>query len=219
VGQGGVTVMARQVSGALQGYFRRRTAVYMFVFVVFVMGTIAGAFAVKALSAEQRNDLAGYIQTLFEELPGTEVVDSPVAVRQIFLQNITKTIGLIWLLGLSVLGAPLVLALLFLRGFVLGFTVGFMVEEMGFKGVALAVVSVVPHNLLAVPAVILAGGASLSFSWSALRTLMGRRDINMYQQFFRATLLTMGASGLIGAATLVETFITPTLIETASRYL
>ena len=94
-----------------------------------------------------------------------------------------------------------------------------MVEEMVFKGIALAVVSVVPHNLLAVPAIILAGGASLSFSWAALRTLMGRRDINMYQQFFRTALLTVGACGLMGASTLVEAFVTPTLIETASRYL
>ncbi|NLY51431.1 MAG: stage II sporulation protein M [Firmicutes bacterium] len=211
--------MARQVRGAFQGYFRRRTAAYMFVLVVFIMGTISGAFAVKALSAEQRNDLAGYIQTFFEAFPETEAAGSPTAVRQTFVQNVTKTVGLIWLLGLSVLGAPFVLALLFLRGFVLGFTVGFMVEEMVFKGIALAVVSVVPHNLLVVPAIILAGGASLSFSWSALRTLMGRRDINMYQQFFRTTLLTIGACGLMGAATLVETFVTPTLIETASRYL
>ncbi|NLY30049.1 MAG: stage II sporulation protein M [Firmicutes bacterium] len=211
--------MARQVPGAFQGYFRRRTAAYMFVFVVFIMGTISGAFAVKALSAEQRDDLAGYIQTFFEALPNTEAAGSPTAVRQTFLQNIAKTVGLIWLLGLSVLGAPFVLALLFLRGFVLGFTVGFMVEEMVFKGIALAVVSVVPHNLLVVPAIILAGGAALSFSWSALRILMGRRDINMYQQFFRTALLTIAACGLMGAATLVEAFVTPTLIETASRYL
>ncbi|MGI6567216.1 MAG: stage II sporulation protein M [Firmicutes bacterium] len=211
--------MARQISGAFQGYFHRRTAAYMFVFVVFIMGTISGAFAVKALSTQQRDDLGGYIHTLFEAAPAANAVGSAAAIRQAFLQNIAKTVGLMWLLGLSVLGAPLVLALLFLRGFVLGFTVGFMVEEMVLKGIAMAVVSVVPHNLLVVPALILAGGAALSFSWAALRTLMGRRDINMYHQFFRVTLLTVGACGLMGAAALVEAYITPVLIETASRYL
>ena len=39
--------MAKQISGAFQGYFHRRTAASMFVFVVFIMGTISGAFAVK----------------------------------------------------------------------------------------------------------------------------------------------------------------------------
>ena len=94
-----------------------------------------------------------------------------------------------------------------------------MVKEMVLKGIALAVVSVVPHNLLMVPAIILAGGASLGFSWAALQTLLGRRDINMYQHFLSTTLLVIAACGLMGIAALVEAYITPMLIETATRYL
>lgn len=211
--------MARRVPGTVRSYFRRRATTYVFLVVVFLMGSISGAFAVRALSSEQSNDLATYIQTFLESFPEAKAVSSIMAVRQTFVENIAKTVGLMWLLGLSVLGAPFILVLLFLRGFVLGFTVGFMVKEMVLKGIALAVVSVVPHNLLVVPAIILAGGASVSFSWAALQTLLGRRDTNMYGHFVSTTLLVMGACTLMGAAAIVEAYITPTLIETATRYL
>ncbi|NLJ24330.1 MAG: stage II sporulation protein M [Firmicutes bacterium] len=211
--------MARQVSGTVRSYFRRRAATYMFLIVVFAMGSISGAFSVKTLSSQQRDDLASYVQTFLHGFAATNTTASLGTIRQTLLESIAKTVGVMWLLGLSVLGAPFVLALLFLRGFVLGFTVGFMVKEMVLKGIALAVVSVVPHNLLVVPAIILAGGASLGFSWAALQTLLGRRDINMYQHFLSTTLLVMAACGLMGIAALVEAYITPMLIETATRYL
>ncbi|NLJ85090.1 MAG: stage II sporulation protein M [Firmicutes bacterium] len=211
--------MARIVSGPLRTYLRRRSTTYVFLIVVFIMGSISGAFAVRTLSPEQKGDLGSYIQTFFQAFPMAKPADSMANARLTFLDNTVKTVGLMWLLGLSVLGAPLILVLLFLRGFVLGFTVAFMVREMVLKGIALAVVSVVPHNLLFVPALIIAGGASFSFSWAALQTLLGRRDINMYQLFLSTTLLALAASGLLAGSALVETYITPILIETATRYL
>ncbi|NMB45601.1 MAG: stage II sporulation protein M [Firmicutes bacterium] len=211
--------MARQVPGTVRTYFRRRATTYVFLIVIFIMGSISGAFAVRSLDSEQCDHLATYIHNFLQGFQETRAVGSVAIVRQTFFENTAKTVGLMWLLGLSVLGAPFVLALLFLRGFVLGFTVGFMVKEMVLKGIALAVMSVVPHNLLVVPAVILAGGASLSFSWAALQTLLGRRDINMYQHFLSTTLLVMAACGLMGAAALVEAYLTPMLIEIATRYL
>ena len=210
--------MARQVSGTVRTYLRRRSATYVFLLVVLIMGSVSGAFAVKTLSPEQNDDLTSYIHTFFQAFPMVQPVDSLANVRLAFLGNIAKTVGLMWLLGLSVLGAPFILALLFLRGFVLGFTVAFMVKEMVFRGIALAIASVIPHNLLMVPAIILAGGASFSFSWAALQTLLGRRDINMYRNFLNTTLLVLLASGLMGAAALIETYVTPVLIEAATRY-
>ena len=217
--KGGGSGMARQVPGTVSRYFRRRAATYVFLIVVFIMGSVSGAFAIRALSTEQSDDLAAYIQTFLQGFPQTSAVSSKIAIRQTLLENIAKTVGLMWLLGLSVLGAPFVLGLLFLRGFILGFTVGFMVKEMVLKGIVLAIVSVVPHNLLVVPAIILAGGASLSFSWAALQTLLGRRDLNMYHHFLGTTLLVVAACGLMGAAALVESYVTPMLIEAATRYL
>lgn len=216
-GQGGDD-MARQVTGTIRTHLRRRSATYVFLLVVLIMGSVSGAFAVKTLSPEQNDELTSYIQGFLQAFPVVQSGDSLTGARLSFLSNIGKTIGLMWLLGLSVLGAPFILGLVFLRGFVLGFTVAFMVQEMVFKGIALAMASVIPHNLLMVPAIILAGGASFSFSWRALQTLLGRRDINMYRQFLDTALLIALACGLMGLAALIEAYVTPRLIEAATRY-
>lgn len=211
--------MVGRVGRVLGGYFRRRAVTYFFVIIIFVMGSVFGAYAVKALSPQQRSELVEYVQSFFQSFDQERRPDGPRAIRQSVIDNIVKTVGLMWVLGLSVLGVPFILVIIFLRGFVLGFTVGFMVKEMVLKGMALAVVSVVPHNLLVVPAIVLAGGASVSFSLAAFRTLLGRRDINVLHQFLGTTLLAALACGLLVVAVLVEAYVTPALIEVANRYL
>ena len=209
--------MARQMTG-IHTHLGRRSSTYAFLMVVLIMGTVSGAFAVKTLSPGQNDELLSYIQNFFQAFPVMQPNDPLTNARLSFLGNITKTIGLMWLLGLSVLGAPFILALVFLRGFVLGFTVAFLVQEMVFRGIILALASVLPHNLLLVPGIILAGGASFAFSWAALQTLLGRRDINMYRQFANTALLVLLACICMGLAALVEAYITPGLIETVARY-
>ena len=46
--------------------------------------------------------------------------------------------------GLTVIGAPVVLGIVFLRGFVLGFTIGFIIDELYVRGLILSLSSVLP---------------------------------------------------------------------------
>lgn len=78
---------------------------------------------------------------------------------QSILDNVLKTAALLFVLGLTVIGAPLVLGIVFLRGFVLGFTVGFLIQETSLNGLILAAAAVLPpHNVVAVPAIMIAAG-------------------------------------------------------------
>ena len=62
-----------------------------------------------------------------------------------------KWIGLIWILGLSVIGLPGILILDFLKGVLIGFTVGYLVGQYSWKGLLFALVSIAPQNLFIIP--------------------------------------------------------------------
>ena len=161
----------------------------------------------------------GFLQGFFQTPHTGDPITPEEIARQSIIDNVVKTTGLMWILGLSLIGSPLIVALLFLRGFVIGFSVGFLVDQMVYKGVALAAVAIVPHNLVILPSVVVAAGASLSFSLAAIRKLFGNGQENMYYQFLSTTLLClMAALGLVGAA-FIEGYITPTLIELARVYI
>jgi stage II sporulation protein M len=56
------------------------------------------------------------------------------------------------------------LAVLFLRGFSLGFTVGFLYHEKAMTGVLISMISVLPQNLVYIPFLLMWAVIALNFS-------------------------------------------------------
>lgn len=211
--------MAGRFTDILSGYFRRRTAIYLCVAIVFAMGAGFGGLAVGHVDEADRSALALHVQGLLAARGAQAMAPARDVLRQALVEQVLKTAGLMGLLGLSVLGAPLVLGVVFLRGFVLGFTAAFLVDRMMLRGVVLAAAALLPHNVLAVPAVLLAGATALSFSVAAARVLLGRRDIPLHHHFFNTVLLLLASGGMLVAATFLEAYVTPVLMDAVVRLL
>jgi len=92
-----------------------------------VLGITLGALALKTLTFEENTELAEYINVFLSGLPNTEL-DKFLLTQKSLMTNL-KTIFLIWFLGLTVVGAPLIMVVLSLKGFVLGFTAGFFIHK------------------------------------------------------------------------------------------
>jgi stage II sporulation protein M len=212
---------AGALSELVKGYFYRHLPLYIALIILFSMGVGFGALATQKLSPPQRADLVSYLSNIYSSLTQEDnpVINRGQIVRQGMMDNIVKTTGLMWVLGLTVIGAPAILGVVFLRGFVLGFTVGFLVQEMVFNGFILSTSSVLPHNLLVVPAVLLGAGGALSFAASAFKTLIGISKENIYGQFATTTLLALCSCGLLGLAAFVETYITPIFVQLTRGFL
>ncbi|MGI6035786.1 MAG: stage II sporulation protein M [Limnochordia bacterium] len=200
-------------------HFNRRVVIYFFVCTIFVMGMVFGSLAVKHVAVEQRQELNHYLTSFLQTFDRSATLSKDALARRSIMDNVVKTVGLMWLLGLSLLGAPLVLVVIFIRGFIIGFTLGFLVQEMFLRGVVVALASILPHNIIILPAIIIAGAAAMGFSWSVVRVLAGNRSINVYQQFLITTSTNLLAAGLLIGAAFIEAYITPVLIDLVNTYL
>lgn len=209
--------VAGRFADMMKAHVRKRTASYVFVIVVFAAGVLTGAFALDFVSDDGRSALVGEIRSMMR--PGeTRPVAPEHVLRTAAAEYVLQVPLFIGLLGLSVIGAPLILAVIFVRGFVLGFTTMFLIDGLVVPGFFLAVAALLPQNLLAVPAVVAAGAGALAFSGAAARVLVGRRDINMYHHFVTtAGALVFSAAALVGAA-LIEAYISPVLMNAAARF-
>ncbi|HHW98566.1 MAG TPA: stage II sporulation protein M [Firmicutes bacterium] len=189
---------------------------YFFVLVLFAVGVVFGAVAVKALTFSQKQELLAFLQQFFSS---GIVVPSGSAV---FIQTLTANMqlaALIWLMGIIVFGLPLVIILVFFQGFVLGFSVGFLVHQMGAKGFLLASCSVLPHNLLLVPAFLVISAMSIYFTFQTLRPATRPRRITFRQRFtqYSGNCLLMGM--VIFLASVIETWFSPLLVKLIARLL
>ncbi|MBI2874447.1 MAG: stage II sporulation protein M [Firmicutes bacterium] len=201
---------------ALFQYFRENLGIYFFVTLTYALGIGFGAFSVSALGAAQKAELAEYLRVFFQELDRIGGLQANLVVQRAVFSHLK--IGLIiWFLGITVVGAPLILVLLFLKGFILGFTVGFVVHEMSFPGLLFAVVGILPHNVILVPALLMMGTSGISFSLMLIRhRLNPRRGGGGYQQFLGYSFLCLLISILFVLGGLVESYIVPVFIRLIS---
>lgn len=176
----------------------------------FALGILFGVMAVGTLTASDKLSLVAYLHrfiTIRASLPGS----TPLFTRAV-VDNL-KVLGLLYVLGISVAGMPLVALVVFFRGFVLGFALGFLTTTMAWQGVWFAVVAVGLQSIFIVPATMLVAAGALRFSWSlvAPRTAGARHDV--LEQFVALTLLVvaMGAVVVVGSA--CETVVSPFLVH------
>lgn len=198
-------------------YFRHKWLLLLFVTVFFCMGIFFGAVAVKTISVDQADHLGGYLNGFLEKVSST-----PISEQLFFRQNVLSNLYImfaIFVLGLTIIGIPLVLVTVFSKGFILGFTVGFLVREKALRGLAFALLSVLPQNLIIIPAVIFGSVTALSFSALLIKRRFKAHNTAIANQLGIYTAVMVFLSLLTCAGGIIETYVTPTMIRTAATYI
>ncbi|SDM79226.1 stage II sporulation protein M [Fictibacillus solisalsi] len=194
-------------------HLQEHYSLYVFVSVLLLMGVIFGAVIVNSLTLGQKQDLLNYLSRFFGEVSNGSFANSKDMFSQSYSHYI-KYIMLMWILGLSVIGLPVILIMLFIKGVVIGFTVGFLVNQMGWHGFLLAFVSVLPQNIVLVPGIIIAAAASILFSIKMIRQQFLKKSSEpFFPKFFKYSALILAVGLLLGLASLFEAYLSPHLME------
>lgn len=203
----------RKYQNVAANHLREYSSIYLFVVVLFLMGVIFGAVIVNSLSFTQKEDLFYYLSQFFGQAAKGEVN----AARDLFLQSFfhnSKFIGLIWILGISIIGLPIILIMLFIKGVTVGFTVGFLVNQMEWNGFLLSFVSILPQNLIIIPVFIIMAALSVMFSLRMIRNqFMKKISQPVLPLFFRYLFSFLAALIFVAGAAGIEALISPALLK------
>lgn len=203
----------------LAEYLKSNIVAYFFITLIFIVGIVVGSLAVKTLPDEQKAELISYLRIFFTGLTkGSDNISDTSGLLGNAVMNNLKTIGLMWILGFTVIGIPFVLFMIFTRGFIIGFTVGFLVNEYVMKGMLFALAAVLPHNFLAIPAIVVTGVASISFSLRLLRRKSRTRQSMIYASVnYTGVCLAMLLVVVVGA--FIEVYVSPVFMKLAAGLL
>ena len=198
---------------AVVAHFREHSSIYLFVIVLFLMGVIFGAVVVNSLSISQKEDLFYYLTQFFGQVDNGKVAPS----SDVFVQSLkdnSKSIGLMGLLGISIIGLPIILILLFLKGLVIGFTVGFLVNQMGWNGFLLSFVSILPQNLIVIPLYIVTATVAVTFSLKMIRRQFMKKISEPILPMLGSYVLLFIVAGLfLVIASLFEAYMSPSFMK------
>lgn len=183
---------------------------YAFVGALLLVGAVFGSLLVNALTLDQQQQLGEELGAYLTSLGRNETSDA-AAFRDSFLFY-AKWLALIWLCGLSVVGLPGVFVLNFLKGMLIGFAVGLFVREMAWKGMLFSVAAMAPHNILAVPALLIASVSAIRFAKYVVRERLFRKRGRLLPAFRSHSVVALAMLAVLCGASLLEAYVSPMLL-------
>lgn len=208
--------MGKVIGRAIASHFRDNLLLYVLVCFFMIIGILLGATSIKSLDQEQTGFLGDYLNNFVSAFPHLQIKPEVLTTAS-FTTNI-KLLALIWFLGLTVLGVPIIFLAIGMKGFYLGFTAGFIIQEKGLQGILFTAIALLPQNILNIPALVIAGVVAASFSIWLLRGRIKSPSAKLSHLFisYSAVFCILGLITICGS--FLEGYVTPWLIQAALAY-
>lgn len=210
--------MYNKLLDLLKKHIKENLFIYFLCFFCLLIGISIGAFTIKVVDLHQKQELIAYLKGFFRLLdePGLRGID-------IFKESIINNGQLLllsWFMGLIIIGIPVVLLVIIFKGFVIGFTVGLIIDEFRFYGVLLFILGIFPQNLLFIPAFLMATVTSIVFSITVIKAKIKKnKSFKFSKLFLTYTSIYLVIMLIIIVGSLLESFIIPTFIKLVTRYI
>lgn len=120
---------------------------------------------------------------------------------------------IVWLLGVSIIGVPIVLFLFFSKCFILGFSITSIILNYGFKGILFSLVYIFPHQVINILVYALITNYSLIFSLKIIFLIIKKHDFNIRVAFNKYFKIFVFCLIVLILSSLYETFVSPVVFK------
>lgn len=205
--------MLKKLRNVIGEHISRNRNAYLFLLMAFVLGVSAGAFTVNGLSTMQRDELSNYFQG-FLQLLNNQNLESSELFSTALLENL-KLIVILWILGVTIIGIPFIFIILGVKGFITGFSSGFIINVLGLKGVLFTTFALLPKEIIIVPCLIAIGVNGINFSLHIAknRSSHDRLKESLKASFISYCFVTAFFSCIILAGIILDAYVTPVLVR------
>ena len=204
--------MFKKLKDDITAHIENNRNSYFFLLLTFVLGVSAGAFTVNGLSVIQRDELNNYFQG-FLQLLNNQTIEGSELFSYGLVENM-KLVGLLWLLGLTIIGIPFIFLIISVKGFIIGFSSGFIINALGIKGLLFSAFSLLPKEIIIVPCLIAIGVNGIRFSiYIARRKSTNEISKGIKTSFISNCLVTVLFTCIILVGIALDAYVTPVMVR------
>jgi stage II sporulation protein M len=185
---------------------------YIIMTLIFLSGVVMGNYKVPGLEGGVKSHLLALVDGYLQGGMEGSLHGGAILYHAFITQG--STLLAVWFLGLTVLGLPLILAIIFMRGYSMGFTMGFLIRAKGGGGILIGLLTIVPQNLVYIPFLLIWAVVATNFSLQVLRgNPSGFPDLLRRLMSYSLLMLVFLLICLIGA--FIEAYLSPWLLNLA----
>lgn len=201
----------KKVTDKFKITIKHNKKVIFFLGIIAVIAIIFGSLFSVMLNESDKNLTLEYINNFFENIKNNNL-NYILALKNGSISSL-GFILIVWLLGVSIIGMPIVLFMYFSKFFVIGFSISSIIKGYGLKGCLLSFAYIFPHHIIYIIVYTILTVYSIKMSIKLISTIIKKDKID-FKPIVNKYLLVLLLSVIIAVLTLIfEVFITPKFIN------
>lgn len=197
------------------GYINENIKIYAIVTLMFLIGWVIGIIFVNNSQEVQQEQINGYINTFIQGIKSDAEISKPEILKNSILSNLGITV-LLWFLGSTVIGMPLIYIVILYKGYSIGCTISAIVASLGAgKGIVFILSTMLLQSIIYIPCLL-----SLAVSGIKLykQIMEDRRTENIKIQILRHSIFCIFIFLMLIIAALIETYISTNIAQKLIKF-
>lgn len=164
-------------------YIKKYKVTYISVIATFIIGVVLGIFVTFKIPKSDKDNVNSYINDTIQ-ISKDRKIDKQYLFKEKLLENL-KTVGIIWLLGCTVIASFTIYIFMIYKGVIFGYITTIIFLVLGFgNGFKFLLPTIIIKNIIFLPIIFL-----LSTSGIRLYKEIIKRKINIKQELLRHTII------------------------------
>ena len=183
----------------------------IFLTILLLIGIAFGSIFVSILDNSDKTLVNEHLNNFINSIE-TDKLDYFQALKSNLITNISFVI-VIWLLGISIIGLPIILIMFFSKTFILGFSVGAILSVFKTKGLLFSLVHIFPGQVISLLLYLLLTMYAMSFSFKLIYVIFKKKTLDfkiVMNKYFNILLLVLTIVILMN---LYDTYLMPKLVK------
>ncbi len=185
--------------------------ILIFFITLIIVGLVMGIVLASVLS-ENDKLLVGQHLNDFIKIVESNELDKLTTLKNNVLTTLLYVIG-IWLLGISVIGIPIIIGMFFVKCFIIGFSIGSIFISFGFKGSLFALFYAFPSSILTIISLLVLSVYAISFSTFLIYSILNKKTIDFKIMINKYLIVLAVNLGICLLMAVYDTYIMPLLIQ------
>ena len=200
-----------KIVNAIKVHIYNNIKQYLIISLLFLIGVVTAVIFINNSEKTQINsELEDNIITFIESLKTEYEIDKGELLRTSIINNIMIAV-IFWILGCSIIGIPIIYAIIIYKGFSLAYTISTVILALGtIKGMFFCIISLLLQNIIIIPSLFAMAVSSVNLYKVIVKD---KRRENIKVEIARHTIFSVIILILLIASSFVETYLSNTLLE------
>lgn len=186
--------------------------VNLFVIFIVVLGIISGSLFLMVLNENDKSEVINEISTFMANI-NTNNINNLNSFKNSLIEGMILII-LSWILGMSIIGVIFNIFFIYMKSFIIGFSISSFILVYKYKGILSSLIYVIPSQLINILIILILGVYTLLFSKYLFKMIFIKDKTVNLGKFFKKYVLVFGICIILCViSSLCEAYLLPSLLK------